>query len=441
MPRVLFIDVAPFAGGAQTSFRTLIECAEGCDKALAVGDGLWIWLGAEPAPLQAKQQRGAEPAPLQAEQQRGAEPAPLQAEQQRGAEPAPLQAGQQRGAEPAPLQAEQQRGAEPAPLQAEQQRGMEKRGMEKRGLCPALRLSTSHWRATLGGFLRYRWECWKNRGPLLELIHSFKPDIIHCNTVRSALMLCALPRLEAIIIVHDRDLRMPSKARHYVVKHLSPFIFAVSSTVCDKWREIVPDDRRFVLFNGFDLEAIASTKPTLPDGRNTVIIAADFEPWKCHQLFLDAIALAQKEHPQLSAILKGRLRPSSAKYLEELRNHVKECDIKNLRFIVDDTPALPWIASAQVLVTCSENEPFGRTAIEALALGKRVVATETALAPELFGLDGVTRSKSSALELSKAILQAINAPHPAPDLSRFSEEALTKELKRLYARVMAKKKG
>ena len=353
MPRVLFIDVAPFAGGAQASFRTLIECTEGCDKARAVGDGLWQWASCVC-------------------------------------------------------------GAKST----------------------ALKLSTSHWRATLGGFLQYRWECWKNRSPLREFIHTFKPDIIHCNTVRSALLLCALPRLEAKIIVHDRDLRMPSKARHYAAKRLAPFVFAVSSTVCDKWRGIVPDNRSVVLFNGFDLEAIAKTKPALPDARNTVIIAADFEPWKCHQVFLEAVALAQKEHPQLCAILKGRARPSSAKYLEELRNHIKECDIKNVRFIVDDTPALPWIASAQVLVTCSENEPFGRTAIEALALGKRVVATETALAPELFELDGVTRSSSWAVSLSQAILQALDAPPPSPDLSRFSKETLAKELTKLYARIM-----
>ncbi len=374
MPRVLFIDVAPFVGGAQASFRTLIECAEGCDKALAVGNGLWQW--------------------------------------------ASCVCGAKSAARAS------------APL--------EKRGMEMRGLCPALKLSTSHWRATLGGFLQYRWECWKNRSPLLEFIHSFKPDIIHCNTVRSALLLCALPHLEAKIIVHDRDLRMPSQARHYVAKRLSPFVFAISSTVCEKWRGIVPDDRRVVLFNGFDLEAIAKTKPALPDARNTVIIAADFEPWKRHIEFLGGFWFAQlyKYPSQLCAILKGRVRPSSAEYLEKLRNHVKECDIKNVRFIVDDTPALPWIASAQVLVTCSENEPFGRTAIEALALGKRVVATETALAPELFELDGVTRSASWAVSLSQAILQALGAPPPNPDLSRFSKETLAKELTKLYARIM-----
>ena len=370
MPRVLFIDVAPFVGGAQASFRTLIECAEECEKALAVGDGLWQW---------------------------------------RGAEPAPLQAGQWRGAEPAPLHA---------------------------GLCPALRLATSHWRATLGGFLKYSWECWKNRGPLLEFIHCFKPDIIHCNTVRSALLLCALPHLEARIIVHDRDLRMPSKARHYVAKRLSPFVFAVSSTVCEKWRGIVPDNHRVVLFNGFDLEAIAKTKPALPDARDTVIIAADFEPWKRHKLFLEAVALAQEKRPQLCAILKGRLRPSSAKYLETLRNYVKERQINHVRFIVDDMPALPWIASAQVLVTCSENEPFGRTAVEALALGTHVVATETALASELFHLDGVTQSDATAISLSKTILQSLDVPPPAPDLARFSKETLAEELIKNYARIM-----
>ena len=203
----------------------------------------------------------------------------------------------------------------------------------------------------------------------------------------------------------------------------------------------MPDTHRVVLFNGFDLEAIAKTKPALPDAHDTVIIAADFEPWKRHQLFLEAVALAQEKRPLLCAILKGRLRPSSAKYLETLRNYVKERQINHVRFIVDDTPALPWIASAQMLVTCSENEPFGRTAVEALALGKCVVATETALAPELFQLDGVTQSDATANSLSKTILQSLDATPPAPDLSRFSKEALTEELKQLYARVAMTDKG
>ena len=367
MPRVLFIDVAPFVGGAQASFRTLVECAAGCEKALAVGNGLWEW-------------------------------------------------------------ASSLCGAQSAAESGET--------METHGLCPLLKLNTSHWRATLGGFLQYCWECWKNRTTLLNFIRQFKPDIIHCNTVRSALLLCALPRLKAKVIVHDRDLRMPSLARRHVARKLSPFIVAVSSTVCENWRGIVPKDHRTILPNGFDLEAIAQTKPALPDARNLVIIAADFEPWKHHETFLGGFGVAQLERPQLCAILKGRVRPSSAKYLEKLRNYVKECDIKNVRFIVDDTPALPWIASAQLLFTSSENEPFGRTAIEALALGKRVVATETALAPELFQLDGVTRSSSSAVSLSKAILQALDASPPKPDLSRFSKESLAKELSKLYARIV-----
>lgn len=362
MPRILFIDVAPFAGGAQASFRTLVECAEGCEKALAVGNGLWEWASS-------------------------------------------LRVGHD---------------------------------TEMRELCPVLRLTTSHWRATLGGWLQYRRECRENRAQLLEFIHCFKPDIIHCNTVRSALLLCALPCQEATIIVHDRDLRMPSLARRYVAWRLSPFIVAVSSRICEKWRGIVPDNRRSILSNGFDLDAIAKTKPALPEARDLVIIAADFEPWKHHETFLGGFGFAQLERPQLGAILKGRLRPSSAEYLEKLRGFVKDKQLNNVRFVIDDTPALPWIASAQLVVTCSENEPFGRTAIEALALGKRIVATETALASELFQLDGVTRSSSMAVSLSKAILQALDAPPPVPNLSHFSKEALAEELSKLYARIVTR---
>ena len=45
-----------------------------------------------------------------------------------------------------------------------------------------------------------------------------------------------------------------------------------------------------------------------------------------------------------------------------------------LSFNTADEIALPEIAAADVIVSCSDSEPFGRVIIEALALGKPVVS-------------------------------------------------------------------
>lgn len=347
MPRVLYIDASPFVGGAQASFRTLVDCAPAEAKAMAAGAGLWPWA--------------------------------------------------------------------------------------QQTTFPAIQLSTSHWPATPTGLFQYVRECRLSHPRLQKLLLDFQPDLIHCNTVRSALLICALPKIRVPVIIHDRDIRMPWLARYYAARKLSPHVLAVSSRVSRLWQGLVPESRREVLFNAFDLEGIAQTAPIRPYDANTLILAADFVPWKRHTLFLEAFRLAQQNHPALRGILKGRLRPNQEKYLGRLQSAIKKGPIPNIELIVDDSPALPWIAASQLLIACSETEPFGRTAIEALALGKRVVATRSSLAPELLSLPGVTPCEPTPDALAQAILHSLDAPTPAPILQAFSKETLAANLARIYS--------
>ena len=209
----------------------------------------------------------------------------------------------------------------------------------------------------------------------------------------------------------------------------------VSSSVSQKWHGILPESRCHTLANGFDLEGIAKTPPIRQPDPNSIILAAEFEPWKNHALFLAAFRLAQRKHPNLRAIIKGRMRPHQEDYLLWLQAIIKNEAIPNVELIVDDSPALPWIAASQLLVTCSSQEPFGRTAIEALALGKRVVATHESLATELFTLDGITSCEATPAALAETILDALTAPKPSPDLTPFSCQTLAHNLAEIYARI------
>ncbi|HQC52380.1 MAG TPA: glycosyltransferase, partial [Lentisphaeria bacterium] len=61
-------------------------------------------------------------------------------------------------------------------------------------------------------------------------------------------------------------------------------------------------------------------------------------------------------------------------------------------------------AAADIMFACARHEPFGRTIVEALALGKPIVATPTAGAPEIIAdCPAITIAGDDHAALAKAL--------------------------------------
>ena len=107
-----------------------------------------------------------------------------------------------------------------------------------------------------------------------------------------------------------------------------------------------------------------------------LVLVADMVPWKRHTIFLDAVAEVRGKAPNVTAAVVGRARDEAGeRYLAVLRQHATAAGIAGaVRFVTDATCAASWIAAADVLVSVATEEPFGRTIVEALALGTPVVA-------------------------------------------------------------------
>ena len=353
MNKVLFIDSAPFVGGAQESFASLVESFPDC--AVAVGDGL----------------------------------------------------------------------ATRFPN--------------------ATHIHARHWPANITGLFQFL----SDRRKAAHILRSIVPAssvslcgenaaaplaLLHANTLRSALLLTSLP-ISCPVIVHDRDIHAPRLAVRYIAKKLNPTIIAISSTVAQKWRGILPDDSIHIIYNGFRLEEIRSAKPVqFPWDGPTIALVADFIPWKRHKLFIDAFALAKQRVPNLHAIIRGRVRSDDGQtYLDALRKH--SLGIQNLSFATKAGTALGHIAASDMVVSCSENEPFGRTIIEALALSKPVVATPTAAPPELFETlaPNLIKADDSPQSIADAIVANISRQFPQPSLDAFSMETMLARISAIHA--------
>ena len=292
---------------------------------------------------------------------------------------------------------------------------LEKRSKEERQLlvaackelAPDIAVQTHHYRPGFCGIAQLLGDASNARAQVRSAIGSFKPDAIYLNALRSALLWIAM-RLEsnARVVLHDRDVRCPRILPRIVDLLLHPEILAVSDRVASKWR-FLPQDRISIMPNLFDVKAIASTAPaSLPfcAGSLNVIMAGDFTPWKNHALLLEAMDIVRRECPDAKCLLKGRVHtPHDARHLQLLKNKILKMNLQETVFINDeDEAALPYIAACDCLVTCSHMEPFGRTVVEALAMGKPVAAT-------LFGADEHLLADCQAISLADENPQSLAA--------------------------------
>jgi len=240
-------------------------------------------------------------------------------------------------------------------------------------------LRSRHWSRSPLGLWQFLADRRRIGHRLRQAAGEWRPTIIHANTLRAALLVPRCLAREFPLVVHDRDLRAPGLARRLVAAKAG-CIVAISEAVAAHWPngcQIVP--------NGLAVTEIARASPA-SEYSGQVALVADFVPWKRHDLFLQALAEVRKHHPEGKAVLVGRVRDGDARWLERTRGLARKLGLdESVTFLTDVTCAWPHLAACRALVSCALDEPFGRTVVEALALGKPVVAVRGAGPEEILG--------------------------------------------------------
>jgi len=243
------------------------------------------------------------------------------------------------------------------------------------------RLQARHWQKNLRGMWHFLCDRYRIRAVFTAVLTETNPQLIHVNGIRAALLLLGLIPKDIPVIVHDRDIHVPKLARHLIAWQ-TWHIVSISSCVAEKWLPIIADDRLSIIPNGFDIAGIAQKSPArLPASlrdKKVFVCVGDMVRWKRHDLFLEALSRVFATDSAVGGLILGRTRDSNGRrWLRELEGVSASLGLDGvLEFITDADNALPWIAASDVLVCASDREPFGRVILEALALGKVVVATK-----------------------------------------------------------------
>ncbi len=222
-------------------------------------------------------------------------------------------------------------------------------------------------------------------------------DVVHANSIRAGLVL-GLARLRRTpTIVHVRDCLPPgrvSRATLRLIASTATTIVANSQYTAASVLAAAPSARVEVVHNAVDLQRFdpesidrdaARARLGEAGGRRLLLgVVAQLSPWKGQDTAIETLGLLCGEGFDAHLLLIGSAkfvarstRFDNEDYVARLRELIATAGLEDRVSWLGEREDVPQIIRAlDVLLLPSWEEPFGRAAIEAMALGVPVVATD-----------------------------------------------------------------
>lgn len=290
---------------------------------------------------------------------------------------------------------------------------------------------------------------------LKKLIQSEGFDLLHTNTLKMHLIGGIAAKLVGVPVVwHFRDILKPGFVRSamtYLSELIPSRILSVSKAVTQQFNTSDFSPKTQVIYNCLDAEEYrkkAQKKSReeilkefrFPQNARLVGVVGQIVYWKGQEFFIRAAAQVQKRFPEVRFLIIGDVLFWDFAYKERLQRLVEELQLQDYVIFAgfwDDSPAL-MNALEVVVHTSVEPEPFGRVLLEAIALGKQLVATRGGAVEEIVSRENaflVPPKDVSAL--SQAITQALTEKKIIRGKnSMFNIEESVKRIEEIYREVL-----
>jgi glycosyltransferase involved in cell wall biosynthesis len=263
-----------------------------------------------------------------------------------------------------------------------------------------------------------------NAGRLAQEIRRHKVDIVHARSRAPAWSARAASRATGAHFVttfHNAyGAKSWLKRRYNAVMATGELVIANSNFVAEHVTRVygVPRERLRVVHRGVDVSRFdpytmradrivrLAKEWRLPDGAPAVMLPARLSRWKGHSVLIEAMNILGR--PQVYALIVGG---GSGRYRAQLQKTVSRAGPGVSFRLLDECRDMPAAYMlADVVVSASiEPEGFGRTVVEAQAMGRPVIATSHGGAVEtvLPGETGWLVPPNDAPALAEAIGRAL----------------------------------
>ena len=335
------------------------------------------------------------------------------------------------------------------------ERGVFRSRIEALGI-PTVPLSLPPWRKL--GSLISRYVAVRN---LSTDVWKLQPDLIHVNdlwwvphTIR------AVGRLTGRIIpviAHVRQHVRPEKVHAYALDRAN-YVVAVSREVQAALEQGgVRSSQVTTLYSGVDLTAYSQpmdgdsirARHGIPPDAFLIGTVANLLPIKGYETMIEALALIHKKVPTAHYLIVGR---GTEAYLGQLKRMCVEQGVTDrVHFVGFQDPTRPYLAAMDVYVQPSRDEAFGIAAVEAMAMGKAIVATRVGGLPEVVdeGRTGFLVPPGDTSAISAIILTLFHDRALIEDMGRrgvvrarehFNLERTLSGVEQIYQEVLARRR-
>ncbi len=170
--------------------------------------------------------------------------------------------------------------------------------------------------------------------------------------------------------------------------------------------------------------------------RPLVGIVGRLQHWKGMHVYLRAMSQVTKTFPEVQGVIVGGVHDQEPGYLQMLEKVRAEEGLTDVVRMVGKQSNVPdWMGAMDVVVHASQREPFGIVVVEAMALGKVVVATGPGGPEEIIndGKDGLLVPWNEPDALADAILRLLQNPDFAAAMAANARERSAHFTTRTYA--------
>jgi glycosyltransferase involved in cell wall biosynthesis len=256
-------------------------------------------------------------------------------------------------------------------------------------------------------------------------------DLVHCNSIRSLLMVAPAARMVRIPLIWHLRLNLELGLWNRLGRRLANRIVVVSDSLRRDFPAGAGSADKFVVVpNGVDPAAFApgsdrvQARDDLGINREWSVVgmAGSITERKGQLLLLQAAAKVVKVFPRVKFILIGRTNDAhDEEYATKLRNYVDHMGLtENVRFLgwCSDMPQV--LSALDLFVLPSSNEGLPRSILEAMAAAVPVVATNVGGNAELVVTErtGLLVPPRDPNALAAAIEKLLRAPDTAREMGR-----------------------
>ena len=220
-----------------------------------------------------------------------------------------------------------------------------------------------------------------------KICKEVRPSLIYANGSRAALYGGLVGRALKIPVIWHCRIATRDPFLDAVLCRLSSCIIANSEATKMRFNARIQEDVH-VVYNGIDLHQFQKSnipKPALIQPNWKIILTvARISRWKGHDRVISAFESIADVYQDAHLVCVGSpdtLEPQWWRYLKDRSDN--SAFSYRIHWVGQAEDVRPWYKAADVMVLASENEPFGRVVVEAMASGVPVVAARTGGIPEI----------------------------------------------------------